>query len=62
MNTEYLKNVLLGGFASGELPVASPLFRVFAMLLHFTPQEVAQTQAKAAQTGRSQLLHFLPSM
>lgn len=44
---EYLKNVLLGGFESGELPARSAMLPVLARLLAFSPAEVARAQAGA---------------
>ena len=42
---DYLKNVLLGGFESGELPARSALLPVLARLLAFSPAELARARA-----------------
>lgn len=58
MNLEYLKNVVLSGFYTGQLPPTSPLVPVLAKLLQFSPQESDRVAAKASQA--SPTLRILP--
>lgn len=58
VSLEYLKNVVLSGFYTGQLPPTSPLVPVLAKLLQFSPQESRQIAAKAAQA--SQAYRLLP--
>lgn len=53
MDLTYLKNVVLGGFISGELPATSSLVPVFEQLLQFSPEEDAKVKAKAAEASKS---------
>ena len=47
VNVEYVKNVLLNGFESGELSNDSSLVPVLSRLLHFSPLEIQRIkQAK----------------
>ena len=48
MDTEYLKNVVLGGFESGELPPSSSMLPVLARLLEFSPAELARARSRPA--------------
>ena len=47
VNVDYVKNVLLNGFESGELSSNSSLVPVLSRLLHFSPAEIQRVkQAK----------------
>lgn len=47
VDLEYLKNVVLSGFQSGELPPSSSMLAVLARLLQFSPAEVEGVKARA---------------
>lgn len=42
LDLHYLKNVILGGFESGELPAKSSMLPVLARLLEFSNEELAR--------------------
>ena len=46
LDVEYLKNVLLNGFESGELPGSSAMLPVLARMLHFSRAELDRAQTK----------------
>ena len=46
VDLEYLKNVLIGGFESGELPVSSHMLPVLERLLQFSPAELQRIQQR----------------
>ena len=49
----YLKNVVLGGLISGELPAKSSLVPVLEKLLQFSPDEHARVKKKALEQPTS---------
>lgn len=54
VNVDYVKNVLLNGFESGELSSDSSLVPVLSRLLHFSPVEIQRVkQAKPASLKRT---------
>lgn len=42
----YLKNVILGAFEAGELPVKSSMLQVLARLLEFSPAELERVRSR----------------
>ena len=46
VDLEYLKNVLIGGLESGELPASSHMLPVLARLLQFSPAEQQRIQQR----------------
>lgn len=54
VDVNYVKNVLLNGFESGELSSNSSLVPVLSRLLHFSPAEIQRVkQAKPASLTRT---------
>lgn len=54
VNVDYVKNVLLNGFESGELSSDSSLVPVLSRLLHFSPAEIQRIkQAKPASLKKT---------
>lgn len=53
VDLEYLKNVVIGGFESGELPASSHMLPVLARLLQFSPAELARIQSRRGGGGSS---------
>ena len=54
VDVDYVKNVLLNGFESGELSNDSSMVPVLARLLHFSPVEIQRIkQAKPSSMTRS---------
>lgn len=53
MDTTYLKNVILGGFESGELPASSQMLPVLGRLLQFSPAEMERIQKRPGASGGS---------
>ena len=48
VDATYLKNVLIGGFESGELPASSQMLPVLARLLAFSPAELERCRRGVA--------------
>jgi hypothetical protein len=50
LDLNYLKNVILGGFESGELPATSSMLPVLARLLEFSGDELARVKNAKRRT------------
>ncbi len=46
LDVNYLKNVILGAFEAGELPVKSSMLQVLARLLEFSPAELERVKSR----------------
>ncbi len=63
VDVDYVKNVLLNGFESGELANDSSMVPVLARLLHFSPAEIQRIkQAKPNSMKRSLSRTFLTKL
>jgi hypothetical protein len=51
VDLEYLKNVVIGGFESGELPASSQMLPVLARLLQFSPAELQRVRSSKKAAG-----------
>lgn len=60
VNVDYVKNVLLNGFESGELSNDTSMVPVLARLLHFSPAEIERIkQAKPPSMKKTLSRTFL---
>lgn len=55
VDVDYVKNVLLNGFESGELSSDSSLLPVLARLLHFSPAELKRIKMPKPSTMKRTL-------
>ena len=63
VNVDYVKNVLLNGFESGELSNDTSMVPVLARLLHFSPAEVERIKrAKPPSMSRTLSRTFLTKL
>lgn len=51
LDLTYLKNVILGGFASGELPANSSMLPVLGRLLEFSSEELDRVRNPRKRTS-----------
>ena len=59
VNVDYVKNVLLNGFESGELSSDSSMVPVLARLLHFSPAELARIKRAKPTSSSSSMSRSL---